>query len=100
MNLETLPIDWDSWYKWAKKIDNTAKQTCVILGKTQQNSKTNKTGTGPCYFFPWQEHDPNAMDVDALVGRQKLYTHIRNIHQEMDEEERDKFLKQAEETGF
>ena len=30
----------------------------------------------------------------------KLYTHIRNIYQEMDEEERDEFLKQAEETGF
>ena len=30
----------------------------------------------------------------------KLYTHIRNIYQEMDEGERDEFLKQAEETGF
>ena len=48
MNLETPPTDLDGWYKWAKKIDNTAKQTHVILGKTQQNSKTNKTGTGPC----------------------------------------------------
>ena len=30
----------------------------------------------------------------------KLYTHIRNIYQDMDEEERDKFLKQAKESGF
>ena len=30
----------------------------------------------------------------------KLYTHIRNIYQEMDEEDRDEFLKQAEEMGF
>ena len=30
----------------------------------------------------------------------ELYTHIRNIYQEMDEEERDEFLKQAKETGF
>ena len=52
MNLETPPIDLDGWYKWVKKIDNTAKQTRIILGKAQQNSKTNKTGTGPHYFFP------------------------------------------------
>ena len=51
MNLKTLPNDLDGWYKWAKEINNTAKQTCTILGKTQQNSKTNKTGTGPHYFF-------------------------------------------------
>ena len=130
MNLETPPTDLNSWYKWAKKIDNTAKQTCIILGKTQQNSKTNKTSTGPHYFFPQQEHNPNSMDVDALsleergklmkegkcfrcrkTGKKKeeqkkkwegkkLYTYIRNIYQEMDEEERDEFLKQAEETGF
>ena len=30
----------------------------------------------------------------------KLYTHIRNIYQEMEEEERDECLKQAKETGF
>ena len=30
----------------------------------------------------------------------KLYTHIRSLYQEMDEEEREEFLKQAEETGF
>ena len=30
----------------------------------------------------------------------KLYTHIRSIYQEMDEEEREEFMKQAEETGF
>ena len=66
MNLETPPNNLDGWYKWAKKIDNTAKQTHAILGKTQQNSKTNKTGTGPRYFFPQQEHNLNAMDVDAL----------------------------------
>ena len=52
MNLETPPTDLDRWYKWVKKIDNTAKRTRVILGKTQQNSKTNKMGTGPHYFFP------------------------------------------------
>ena len=126
MNLKTPPTDLDGWYKWAK-INNTTKQTRVILGKTQQNSK--KTGTGPYYFFPWWERDPNAMDVDALSleergklmeegkyfhcrktghlakdcpdkGDQKkkeepkkkwegkkLYTHIRNLYQEMDEEE-------------
>ena len=42
------------------------KMNQSILGKTQQNSKTNKTGTGPRYFFPQQERDPNAMDIDAL----------------------------------
>ena len=52
MNLETPPNNLDGWYKWAKKIDNTTGRTCAILGKTQQNSKTNKTGTGPRYFFP------------------------------------------------
>ena len=57
MNLETPPNDLDGWYKWAKKINNTAKQTCIILGKSQQNSRTNKTGTGPHYFF----HDKNAI---------------------------------------
>ena len=140
MNLETPPTDLDGWYKWAKEIDNTAKQTRVILGKTKQNSK--KTGTGPCYFFPWWERDPNAMDVDALSleergklmkegkcfhcrktrhlakdcpdkGDQKkkeepkkkwegkkLYTHIRSLYQEMDKEEREEFMKQAEEMGF
>ena len=46
MNLETPPNDLDGWYKWAKKIDNRAKWTCMVLGKTQQNSKTIKTGTG------------------------------------------------------
>ena len=142
MNLETPPTDLDGWYKWAKKINNTAKQTRVILGKTQQNSKTNKTGTGPCYFFPRWECDLNAMDIDALsLGERgkllkegkcfrcrktghlakdcpdkgdqkkkeepkkkwegkKLYTHIRSIYQEMDEEEREEIMKQAEETGF
>ena len=30
----------------------------------------------------------------------KLYTHIRNIYQEMDEEEREECMKQAEEMGF
>ena len=30
----------------------------------------------------------------------KLYTHIRSLYQEMDEEEREEFMKQAEETGF
>ena len=140
MNLETLPTDLDSWYKWVKKIDNTAKQTRVILGKTQQNSK--KMGTSSHYFFPQQERNLNAMDVDALSleergklmkegkcfhcrktrhlakdcpnkGDQKkkeepkkiwegkkLYTHIRSIYQEMDEEDREEFMKQAEETCF
>ena len=97
-------------------------------------------GTGPRYFFPRQECDPNAMDIDALSleersklmkegkcfhcrktghlakdcpdkGDQKkkeelrkkwegkkLYTH--SIYQEMDKEEREEFMKQAEETGF
>ena len=140
MNLKTPPTDLDGWYKWAKKIDNTAKQTRVILGKTQQNSK--KTGTSPHYFFPQQECDLNAMDIDALSleergklmkegkcfhcrktghlakdcpdkGDQKkkeepkkkwegkkLYTHIRSLYQEMDKEEREEFMKQAEEMGF
>ena len=71
MNLETPPNDLDGWYKWAKKIDNMAKQTCAILGKTQQNSKTNKTGTGPRYFFPRWERDPNAMDIDALSLKER-----------------------------
>ena len=142
MNLKTSPTDLDGWYKWAKKIENTAKRTRVILGKTQQNSKTNKMSTGPCYFFPQQEHDPNAMDIDALSVEErgklmkegkcfccrktghlakdcpdkgdqkkkeepkkkwegkKLYTHIRSIYQEMDKEEREEFIKQAEEMGF
>ena len=30
----------------------------------------------------------------------KLYTHIRSLYQEMDKEEREEFIKQAEETGF
>ena len=30
----------------------------------------------------------------------KLYTHIRNIYQDMDKEQRDEFLKQAKESGF
>ena len=50
MNLETPPTDLHGWYKWVKNIDNTTKQTHIILGKTQQNLKTNKMGTGPCYF--------------------------------------------------
>ena len=140
MNLETPPTDLDGCYKWVNKIDNTAKQTKVILGKTQQNSK--KMSTGPHYFFPRWERDPNAMDVDALSleergklmkegkcfhwrktrhlvkdcpdkGDQKkkeewkkkwegkkLYTHIRSLYQEMDEEGREEFMKQAEEMGF
>ena len=142
MSLKTPPTNLDGWYKCAKKIDNTAKRTRVILGKTQQNSKTNKTGTGPHYFFPQWERDLNAMDIDALSleergklmkegkcfhcrktrhlakdcpnkGDQKkkeepkkrwegkkLYTYIRSIYQEMDEEEREEFMKQAEETCF
>ena len=142
MNLETPPTGLDGWYKWAKKINNTAKWTRVILGKTQQNSKTNKTGTGPRYCFLQWECNPNTMDIDALhleergklmkegkcfrcrktghlvkdcpdKGDQKkkeepkkkwegkkLYTHIRSIYQEMDEEEREEFMKQAEEMGF
>ena len=142
MNLETPPNSLDGWYKWAKKFDNTAKWTCAILGKTQQNSKTNKTGTGPHYFFLWWERDLNAINVDASSFEErgklmkegkffccrktghlakdcpdkgdqkkkeepkkrwegkKLYTHIRNIYQELDKEERDEFLKQAEQMGF
>ena len=63
---KTPPNDLDGWYKWAKMINNMAKRTHAILGKTQQNSKTNKTGAGPRYFFPWWERNLNAIDVDAL----------------------------------
>ena len=82
MNLKTPPNDLDGWYKWAKKIDNTAKWTCAILGKTQQNSKTNKTGTGPYYFFPQWECDPNAMDIDdlSLEERYKLMKEGKCFH--------------------
>ena len=80
MNLKTPPTDLDGWYKWAKKIDNTAKWTRVILWKTQQNSK--KMGTGPHYFFPQWEHDPNAMDVDvlSLEERAKLMKEGKCFH--------------------
>ena len=39
MNLKTPPTDLDGWYKWAKKINNTAKQTRVILGKPNRIQK-------------------------------------------------------------
>ena len=42
---------------------------------------------------------PDKEDQKKWEGK-KLYTHIRNIYQEMDEEERDEFSKQAEEMGF
>ena len=30
MNLKTPPNNLDGWYKWAKKINNTTKQTCAL----------------------------------------------------------------------
>ena len=141
MNLETPPTDLEGWYRKAKQIDNTAKRTRAILGKSTQNLKKNVITGNPKFHFIRRERDPNAMDVDALsleergklmkegkcfkcrkLGHlakdcpsnpnkkkeeepkkwqgKKLYSHIRNIYQDMDEDEKEEFLKEAQEAGF
>ena len=56
-----------------------------------QENRTSSKG------LPWQGRPEK--EKKKWEGK-KLYTHIRNIYQEMDEEERDEFLKQAEEMDF
>ena len=118
------------------------EQELYIVGKSLQNLKTNKLI--PWYYFPWWEHDPNAMNVDVLSMEErrrlmkegkcfqckksrhlakdcpnkedwddkkrenskkkwegkKLYSFIRNIYQEMDNNKKEEFMKQAKEAGF
>ena len=49
---------------------------------------------------PGKEDQKKKKEPKKKWEGKKLYTHIRNIYQDMDEEEQDKFLKQAKESGF
>ena len=49
---------------------------------------------------PDKDDQKKKEELEKKWEGKKLYTHIRSIYQEMDKEEREEFIKQAEETGF
>ena len=52
MNLKTPPTDLDGWYKWAKKIGNTAKQTRGHFRKNPTEFKNKQDGHWPSLLLP------------------------------------------------
>jgi hypothetical protein len=92
------------------KINQAVEQTQGTGGKDKAPQKK--------YYFPQWKRDPNVMDVDRLTVKEcnnkkkgkevpkekmngrELHTHVRTLFKEMMEEDRDEFLKGAEEVGF
>jgi Ty3 transposon capsid-like protein/Zinc knuckle len=143
MKLETPLKTIADWYEWAAELDHKHAKINQAIERTRGTGGKDKTPQKK-YYFPRQEHDPNAMDVDRLtieerdkllkegkcfkcrktghqankcpeednnkkkgkevpkkkMNRRKLHAHVRALFKEMMEEDRDEFLKGAEEAGF
>jgi Zinc knuckle len=143
MKLETLLKTISDWYEWAATLDHQFHKVNWAIERTRGNFGKERTPQRK-YYFPWKEHDPNAMDVDRLTveeqnklmkeGRcfkcrntghqanecpkddndkkkgkevpkkkmngRELHAHVRALFKEMTKEDRDEFLKGAEEAGL
>jgi hypothetical protein len=144
MGLETPLKTINNWYEWAAELDHRHAKINRAVERTRETGGKDKTPQKK-YYFPQRERDPNAMDVDRLMIKERnqlmkegrcfkfrntghwanecpeegdnnkkkgkevpkkkmngreLYAHVRALCKEMTVEDRDKFLKGAEEAGF
>jgi Zinc knuckle len=144
MKLETPLKTIADWYEGAAKLDHKHAKINRAIEQTRGTSSGRDKAPQKKYYFPWREHDPNAMNIDRLTveewdkllkegkcfrcrrtGHQanecpedkddkkkakktpkkkmngrELHAHIQALFKEMMEEDRDEFLKGAEEAGF
>jgi hypothetical protein len=77
MKLETPLKTITDWYEWVAKLDYKHAKINQAVERTRGTGGKDKAPQKK-YYFPWREHDPNAMDVDRLMV-----------------EERDKLLKEG-----
>jgi Domain of unknown function (DUF4939)/Zinc knuckle len=144
MRLETPLKTITDWYEWTAELDHKHVKINQAIERTRGSSSGKDKAPQKKYYFPRQEHDLNAMDVDRLtieerdkllkegkcfrcrktghqanecpenddekkkgkeipkkkINGRELHAHVRALFKEMTEEDRDKFLKGAEEAGF
>jgi Zinc knuckle len=144
MRLETPLKTIADWYEWVAELDHRHAKINRAVERTRGPSSGKDKAPQKKYYFPRQERDPNAMDVNRLtieerdkllkegkcfrcrrtghranecpkdndekkkgkeVSKKKmngreLHAHVRALFKEMTEEDRDEFLKGAEEAGF
>jgi Zinc knuckle len=77
MKLETPLKTIADWYEWAAELDHKHAKINRAIERTRGTGGKDKAPQKK-YYFPQQEWDPNAMDVDRLTI-----------------EERDKLLKEG-----
>jgi hypothetical protein len=70
MRLETPLKTIDNWYEWAASLDHRFHKVNRAIEWTRENSGKEKAPQRK-YYFPWKEHDPNAMDVDRLTVNER-----------------------------
>ena len=87
--------------KKGKKLDwtrllNTKQGHLSRDCPTKKRPTTNSTP--PSYALTWAPASTNTQK--KKMSGKELYTHIRSLTAHMDEEEKEKFLNEAEEEGF
>jgi hypothetical protein len=143
MKLETPLKTIADWYKWVAELNHKHAKIIWAIEQTWGTGGKDKAPQKK-YYFPQQERDPNAMDIDRLMVEERdkllkegkcfrcrktghrankcpeedddkkkgkevpkkkmngreLHAHVWALFKKMTEEDRDKFLKGAEEAGF
>jgi Zinc knuckle len=78
MKLETPLKTIANWYEWAAELDHKHAKINQAIERTRGPSSGKDKAPQKKFYFPRQERDPNAMDIDRLTI-----------------EERDKLLKEG-----
>jgi hypothetical protein len=66
MKLETPLKTIADWYEWVAELDHKHAKINRAIKQTRETTRKKKTPQKK-YYFPQQEHDPNAMDIDRLT---------------------------------